>query len=289
MASDLRPIRFHRRGDLLRGGWTDRRLARAVAEGRLLKPRPNAYLPPDAPLDAVDALAVGGRLACVSELARLGVFVLTHDRLHVHLHQNRTRTPKLARRVHRHWGFLRRRPPACAASVDAFDAIIQAVRCQPPRAALATLDSALHHGVLHRDDLDELFAALPKRHAVLRTLIDARAEAGTETLVRLMLRTVGASFEIQVKIRGVGRVDFLVDGWLIVECDSRQFHSTWDHQRRDRRRDQAAAALGYATFRPIAEDILWNPEVVQAALSGLLRHRRRRAVKRTGSIDFTTR
>ncbi|MGN6220714.1 MAG: hypothetical protein ACTHNQ_14530 [Microbacterium sp.] len=160
-----------------------------------------------------------------------------------------------------------------ATSVEVFDAVLQAVRCQQPRAALATLDSALHQGVLHADDLTELFAAVPRRHRVLRTLIDARAESGPETLVRLMLRALGASFDVQVRIVGVGRVDFVVDGWLIVECDSQEFHSTWQDQRRDRRRDQAAAALGYATYRPIAEDIMWHPQEVQAALAGLLRGR----------------
>lgn len=276
MTSNLNSTRFHRRGDLRRRGWTDRALARAVADGRLLKPRPNAYVLPGTSVDIVDALALGGRLTCVSDLARLGVFVLTHDELHVHLHQNRRSSHRSSRRVRRHWDRLRRTPDLCSTSVEVFDSVLQAVRCQPPRAALATLDSALHLGVLHGDDLDELFASLPRRHAILRSLIDARAEAGTETLVRLMLRTLGVAFEVQVVIRGVGRVDFLVDGWLIVECDSREFHSAWEHQRRDRRRDQSAAALGYATYRPIAEDILWNPDVVQTALAGLLRGCRRR-------------
>lgn len=159
--------------------------------------------------------------------------------------------------------------------MDPFDAVVCAVRCQSPRAALATLDSALRAGVLDRGDLDELFGALPRRHRVLRRLIDARAESGPETLVRLILRSLGVSFEVQVDIAGVGRVDFLVDGWLIVECDSEEFHSTWADQRRDRRRDQAAAALGFATFRPIAEDIMWHADDVRRALAGLLTGARR--------------
>lgn len=87
--------------------------------------------------------------------------------------------------------------------------------------------------------------------------------------MRLILRSLGCSFEVQAPIEGVGRVDFLVEGWLIVECDSREHHSSWDEQRRDRRRDQAAASLGYATYRPIAEDSMWRPELVRAAVFGL--------------------
>ncbi len=81
---------------------------------------------------------------------------------------------------------------------------------------------------------------------------------------------------------GVGRVDMVVDGWLVIECDSREFHQGWKAQLEDRRRDLALAALGYTTIRPAAEDILYWPEVVVAAIVGLLRTaptgiRRRRA------------
>ena len=261
---------FHRRQDLLDGGWTDRGLRAAIVSGRLLRPRPGAYLPIDTAHDLVEACAIGGRLACTSELARHGVFVLDSASLHVHLHEARAKAVRPARSVRRHWGRLHRTPHPCSTSVELFDAVVGAVRCQPPRAALATLDSALSLGILDPDDLDDLFRVLPQRHRVLRRMIDPRAESGPETLVRLILRSLGVPFDVQVDIPRVGRVDFLVDGWLIVECDSEQFHSKWDDQRRDRRRDQAAAALGFATYRPIAEDIMWHADEVRAALAGLL-------------------
>lgn len=268
------PPTFFRRSDLRARGWTDRALSAAVADGRILRPRPGAYLPPGAPTEVVDALALGGLLTCTSALAHQGVFVLDASTLHVHLHTRRPSSPAPTRTLRRHWGRLHRTPHPRATSVETLDALVCAVRCQTPRAALATLDSALHRRILRPDDLDELFRLLPRRHRVLRRLIDARAESGPETLVRLILRSLGVSFDVQVVIAEVGRVDFVVDGWLIVECDSEEFHSSWDAQRRDRRRDQAAAALGYATFRPIAEDILWHPDLVRAALRGLLRSRR---------------
>jgi len=240
-----------------------------------MRPRPGAYLPVDTPADLVQACALGGRLACVSELARRGVFVLDTSALHVHLHAARPSAPRPTRSVRRHWGRLHRTPHPCSTSVELFDAVVSAIRCQPPRAALATLDSALRVGILALDDLDELFRVLPRRHRVLRRLIDPRAESGPETLLRLILRSLGVRFEVQVPIAGVGRVDFVVDGWLIVECDSQEFHSSWADQRRDRRRIQAAAALGYATYSPIAEDVMWHADQVRAALAGLLASRRR--------------
>lgn len=259
------------RADLTATGLTDRQITDAVRRGRLLRPRGGRYLPLDAPADIVDACSVGGRLACVSELKRHGVFVTDTSRLHVHLPSTSARLGKVARPVRHHWGRLRRLPHTRAVSVELFDALLQSVLCQSPRDAIATLDSALHLRVLPEDELDEFFAALPRRYRRLRPLLDARCESGPESLVRLMLRSLGVKFEVQVQIDGVGRVDFLVEGWLIVECDSRAHHSEWTAQRRDRRRDQAAAARGFATFRPIAQDILWQPDDVRQALSGLVR------------------
>ncbi|HWS50320.1 MAG TPA: DUF559 domain-containing protein, partial [Microbacterium sp.] len=69
--------------------------------------------------------------------------------------------------------------------------------------------------------------------------------------------------------------DFVVNGWLIIECDSRAYHEGWEKQQRDRRRDVAAAALGYATLRPLADDIMFRPHLVRDAVRGLLAGRRR--------------
>lgn len=71
-------------------------------------------------------------------------------------------------------------------------------------------------------------------------------------------------------LRRVGHVDLLVDGWLVVECDSREFHSSWEQQRKDYRRDRALAALGYSVLRLTAEDVLYHPELVVAGLRGLI-------------------
>jgi len=85
-----------------------------------------------------------------------------------------------------------------------------------------------------------------------------------------MLRAIGCPFDVQVQLAGVGRVDFVVDGWLIIECDSGQFHSDWEAQKRDRRRDLAAARLGYSTVRLLAEDVMWRGDAVLSALREII-------------------
>ncbi|MFT4052457.1 MAG: type IV toxin-antitoxin system AbiEi family antitoxin domain-containing protein [Microbacterium sp.] len=260
--------RWVRTAQLREAGWTKRQIARAVSAGTLVRVRQGAYCVSDTPDDCVSAARVRGRLACVSELRRRGVFVRDRSPLHIHVDETASRLPKTgAIRVHR--GHVHRTPHPQSMSVEVLDALIDAVRCQDPRAAIATVDSALHLRVIDADDLDDLFAALPRRYRRLCQLVDGSAESGPETFMRLILRALGYRFEAQVNIPTVGRVDFLVAGVLIVECDSRQFHSSWEAQREDRRRDMAAAALGFLTVRFVAEDILWHPEQVQLALRGL--------------------
>lgn len=156
------------------------------------------------------------------------------------------------------------------------DALAQAVRCQDARAAVATVDSVLHLGMLTWEEVRDVFSGLPVRYAVILRLVDASAESGTETFMRLVLRQLGLRYETQVEIPGVGRLDFLVEGWLIVECDSKAHHEGWAKQRRDRRRDLAAARLGLCTLRPLAEDLLCDRPSVLKAVRGLIAARRRR-------------
>lgn len=226
----------------------------------------------------IEAARWGGRLDCVSLLSHLGVFVHSRTGPHIQVDAHATRLPSHPTDVRCHW----RATAASAHSLvaDITEALAQAVLCQPTRHAIATLDSAWHLGLVDERGIDEVFQRLPSRFGVLRGLLDARSEAGVETLVRLILRTLGPRPQLQVVIDGVGRVDLVVDGWLIVECDSRQFHSGWDAQVRDRRRDAAALARGYVTVRLLAADVLSRPEAVRTQLEEILRHGR--AVPRSG-------
>jgi very-short-patch-repair endonuclease len=274
-----------RRSDLLAGGMRPKQITRAVRAGHLLRLRRDRYMA--TPYAGVDqAVRIGGRLACVSLLASLGVFVFDSSVLHVHVERSMSRlrspvgggTPiaDLDRSSTRlHWWPLQSDGHTLGA-VAFSDAVAQAVRCQPSRHAVATLDSVLHRGLMSRSDVEDVVASLPKRYRFVSGLIDASAESGPETLMRLILRQLGLRFETQARIEGVGRVDFLVEGWLIIECDSKAHHEGWTMQRRDRRRDLAAAQRGYVTLRPLAEDLFHAQGEVVAAVRGLIRTRRSR-------------
>ncbi|WP_354179640.1 DUF559 domain-containing protein [Arthrobacter sp. UYP6] len=63
-----------------------------------------------------------------------------------------------------------------------------------------------------------------------------------------------------MQIPGVGRVDFLVQGRLILEIDGYEFHSSREHYRRDRARWNEATVAGWHTLRVTAEMVLYHPE-----------------------------
>lgn len=261
------------RATLAARGLTPRACARLVRAGRLVRVRRGRLLPPDTHPELLRAGRLGGRLDCVSLLAAVGVFVRERGTLHVQFDKGASRLPARDRAVIAHW--RRSDAPQSSPAAHVIEALAQACRCQAPRDAIATLDSAWHHGIVDEAGVGAVFTLLPRAYRRLRGLLDRRAESGTESLVRLALRGWGCQVDVQVEIAGVGRVDLVVDGWLIIECDSRAHHDGWNAARRDRRRDLAAAALGFTTVRPIAEDILGDPERVFALLKATIAHGRR--------------
>lgn len=208
-------------------------------------------------------------MACTSLLVELGVFVLDASAVHVQVDPHATRL-RPVRGVRLHWTPTRRMPSPRSLRVEVFDALLQSVLCQAPRAAIATLDSAVHRGLIDEAELDELFRQVPVRRRRLRYLVDGRCESGPETFVRLLLRALGLRFECQVWIDGVGRVDFVVEGWLVIECDSRAHHGGWEAQVADRRRDLALAERGYATVRPVAADIFADTPALGRVIVAML-------------------
>jgi len=174
------------------------------------------------------------------------------------------------RGVELHWDALTDISGGTEFSVGLKDALIQMMRCQETRFAFASINDALRQKLILREDLPDIFGALPRRFRPLQPLVDGRGDSGQEFVLRFIMREAGFAFESQVGIPGVGRVDMVVEGCVIVEADSRQFHDGWEAHSRDRARDREAAIRGYPTYRALSADTLYHPERVIAAVSGLL-------------------
>lgn len=260
------------RSELRAAGLTDRQLASAVDEGRLVRVRRGFYARHDADETVIRAVRIGGQLACVSALRLAGVFGFDTD-LHVHLPHSASRLrPADARQ---HWAPLL--DPGGGYVVGLQDALAQSVRCQAPWHAVASLDSALHQRLVSQADIGDVFRGLPQKYHGLMQLIDGRSEAGQETVLRLALRAAGLRVEVQVTFEGVGRVDLVVEGCLVIEADSRTAHDGWALHVRDRDRDIELARRGLMSLRPgYARTMFATADVVDAALALLRRRRRRR-------------
>lgn len=261
--------------DLRAGGATRAGIREALAAGTLHRARRDVYVAGGVGEAVIAAQRVGGRLDCVSAVEAAGIFVLHRTSLHVQVEpsHSRLRSPESRRRrlaegsnVAVHW---RSSAHGAAHSIPLLEALAVAIRCQGVRASIAMLDNALYLRRIDDADVRTLFAGLPAKYAALQSLIDGRAETGSESMARLLLRNLGCSVQIQVQIEGVGRVDLLVDGWIVVECDSRAHHGGWEAQERDRLRDLRLAARGYVVIRPTANMIFTDPDSLRRAVQGL--------------------
>ena len=268
------------REQLLAMGSTGRILTAAVRRGELKRIRRDHYAQPDTSRHIIRCVRIGGRIGCLSTLAHLGIFAIDSSATHAHVDReaSRLRDPDDCRRalsrrrrgVVVHWGGLIEPNGGTEYSVGVRDALAQVIRCQEPRFAIASLDSALFQRAIRESDLSEIFAYLPDHFGSLRSRINGRAEAGQETILRLALEDAGFHCEVQVTLPGVGRVDLLVEGCIVVEADSRLAHDGWDLHVRDRDRDIDAARLGYASLRPAYNRTMFATDDVVQAVRALL-------------------
>ncbi|UOW01236.1 DUF559 domain-containing protein [Agrococcus sp. SCSIO52902] len=252
----------------------------AIEEGLrlrlLVRARRDVYVWQPAPDALVSALRIGGRLACASAAAHLGLWVPSDDRLHVHLWDGSTRLrdPRdRHRRLERreglvlHWEDL---DPddgdRCATSAAAAVACI--ARCFGVHEAIRVADSALDRGMASPADIERALEGLDCDGMPAAAAVDGQCGSGYETDAKLLLLAAGLQYEQQVRIPRVGRVDFVVCGCVIVEIDGREHHEGTFEE--DRRRDAEALLQGYVTVRLSARWLEDNAHrfiaVVRAAL-----------------------
>lgn len=100
--------------------------------------------------------------------------------------------------------------------------------------------------------------------------IEHGADSLLESLARVLFRDAGIHTETQVWIDGIGRVDFLLEGFLIVEIDGLAFHLEARQFKKDRRRDNSAILQGLPVLRFFYDDVVHAPESVLAQVREVL-------------------
>lgn len=262
-----------RSAQLCRRGATRAQLTRAADRGALVRVRNGVYAVPEVDASTRLAAAHGGELCCASALRHHGVWVLEHPvGLHVWVGPDA--------RVHPHDGCRctthRDEGRAAFGVVSVVHALIQSVRCLGAEGFFAAFESAWHLGLLTGSDRALVRQGIPARFRHLVDIARPDAESGIESLLRLRLSRLGIRLESQVLVAGVGRVDFVLAGRIILEVDGRLNHDGPAQRHRDLVRDAEAAAAGYETLRFDYALIVHDwPRVERAILGTLARSRRR--------------
>lgn len=270
-------------------GHSHRAISCAVADGRLLRICDNWVATRDASQTAIIAILHRGKLTGATALASYGIWNGLDRRIHVRVPRNchgPVRTPKtpLSRftppryqtaGVCRHWvneqAVDRTGHPW---RVSVIDALVRVAHDGSDEQFLASVESALYKHELSLAGIPLLFALLPHRLQSLRESIEPIAESGLETLARLRLAKFVRSIQPQVPIAGIGkdgrpgRVDLLLDGWLVIELDGDEFHDPVA----DRKRDVELVRRGYRVHRFGYEQIIHAWADVEATIRELLRY-----------------
>lgn len=170
-------------------------------------------------------------------------------------------------------------------SVSVAVACVQVAARYGFEAGVCAMDSALHN---RRCTIAELEAAVeevaPRWHSRVRLAIafsDARSESVGESRTRIILRDAGFAvvpqFEVRDGQRFLGRVDFLVDGLVVVEFDGMIKYSGVDGRQAlaaEKRRESDITRLGYEFVRLVWSDldrpaaiVVWVKEAQRVAES----------------------
>lgn len=245
-------------------------VAAAVAAGEVRELGGGWLAVPQAEPSVVIARCLGATVTCVSIAPFHDLPVLADpDRPHVSLPRGRgMREGRLPVRVHREsrWTAPESRGLPLAPLADA---LARVLRCRPVEEAAVVVDGALRKRLVTTQEIRRTLVG-PGSPAALATLerCSPRSRSVIETLARLALEDAGLEVSPGVDIDGVGEVDLLVEGRVVVECDGFAYHSGRKAYREDRRRDRVLVAKGYLPLRFTWEDIMSDPTVV---VTGVLR------------------
>lgn len=278
-------------------GYSRGDIDRALRGGAIIRVRQGVYGIPSANPAVLTAARHGGEVACGAALKAHGVWIL-EDQPEPDIVD--AADPDAVRRAgpqhvwvgpsgreHVHAGCRCRTHheiggrPVGFGIVGVLLALLQYATCGSEERFFASLESALRLGLVVEGGLAELRARLPQAKRWLIDFASDQADSGLESLLRLRLHLCGISLRSQVEVPGLGPVDFLLDGRIILEADGKANHDSPGKRHKDLMRDAIAAAQGYETLRFDFAMIIFDWAGVLAAIEGRLAVLRERDLRRT--------
>jgi len=245
----------------------------AAAQGGPLQIGRGAFALPDAPFAVATAVRLNGVASHSSAAALHGLPLWRPDpTLHVTVAGDRPDEPGV--RIHR-----ARLGPDEISDLQPITAplrtLVDCGRALPLLDALVILDAAVNRGWVQLEVLQAAAdAARGHGAAALRRVVsyvDRLAESPLESVLRLVVSILNCTVRSHVRTRGVGKVDFLVDGWLALEGDGFEFHSDRRAYRNDRERGNGLVVGRYVLLRFTYEDLAGRPGWVFATIATVLK------------------
>lgn len=230
-------------------------LSRLVDSGKVERRGRGCYALPGTPHHRCVAAELDASLSCVTALREHGLDVPGDSSVvHCSIPRSRGSSRRVPSGVRRHHEDVPQLPGRRLVPLDG--AAARAAWCLPYEDAVAMLDGLGRERGLGM--LEATFAHVrafaPELAESLQIDVEPAARSFTESRVRLALRRAGLAARAGVVLPGVGEVDLLVEGLLIVELDGFTYHSGRGEYRADRRRDRSALRLGLPTMRFAYED-----------------------------------
>lgn len=229
----------------------------ALRDGRLVRVKRGWVATPGADPVLVAAARAGVVVTCLSQAARLELWV--HEEPEVfHVGADPHGAGGKTERAHIHWSkpLVPRHPDALEDPVENVLALV--AECEPYERALATWDSALNKGLVTLATL----AGYPWRPQARRLLTDATpfADAGLETYLRPRLRWLRLPILIQSWIAG-HRVDALIGERLVIQIDGATH--VGPQRSEDIRHDAELRLMGYHVIRISYQQMMFDWAGVQ--------------------------
>ncbi|MFB9716475.1 endonuclease domain-containing protein [Arthrobacter methylotrophus] len=252
-----------RRPVLARFGISDAQLRKAVLGG-VRQPARGIYALASAPDADVELVRNRQSRTCVSAAPFHGLWAIDHSGP-PHVHQLRSH----GRNEVHHGGLVLPSHPHRPV-VSLADVLIHALRCLPWQESLVMVECAVGRGDM---TVPFLLERLPgKRNGKAREVlqwVDRGADSLLETLARTHFRRAGIHVQPQFYIDGVGYMDLLLDGWLLVELDGRH-HAEWKQVKKDHRRNNLSVIQGYTVLRYYYSDVVHDSEAMVAEVLAVL-------------------
>ena len=243
---DLEPTRTQRR-----------HIASLVRDGELIAYEHGVVGIPGAERAVVLARIHGGLLTCQAAMRYYGLPVAQGTE-QVHLVVAPGRRFSTAGREVLHADRYRTRISPTSYPVQPLpEALARFLRCHvQDDSPLIALDAALHDERVTADQVRDLLRGPGSARALARLdRASDRARSPLETLTRMDLELAGLSFEDGVEIEGVGEVDLVIEGWVVVELDGYTYHCDEYQFGLDRWRDRRLVARGFLPLRFTRKDV----------------------------------